>query len=413
MDPAFTQISGWHSPNLTNLDGLFAASAGGTTAGQWAAIAANLPNREADVATFARIANWNPAKLAALARLFAANAGGRSAADWATIAAQLIDREDDVAAFARIARWNATKLGNLARLFAANAGGRTVTDWQTIAAQLIDREDDVATFARIAAGWNAANLVLLAVRFALNAGGRTAADWATIAAQLIDREDDVANLERVPQWTAADLASLAQNRANYAALKTLITARSVNEKSAALASQDLLDFLKNSLSWNNFAKCVELLGREIPDYRSLTANNTMRTAFQQAWQASNASDQPDHGQHEEGGWIYLNIITGGLSVTRQSSGGQASINLSSPTVHADSVVIAKFHTHPNLGPDWTPGPSAGDTNVDAVHGVPDVVIAQPRGPADVTLQFFQSGPDQRAHLAGNQGLPGRAGGIAP
>ncbi len=186
MDPAFTQISGWHPPNLTNLDGLFAASAGGTTAGQWAAIAANLPNREADVATFARIANWNPAKLAALARLFAANAGGRSAADWATIAAQLIDREDDVAAFARIARWNATKLGNLARLFAANAGGRTVTDWQTIAAQLIDREDDVATFGESPPVGMPPTWSCWRSGSRLNAGGRTAADWATIAAP-VDR----------------------------------------------------------------------------------------------------------------------------------------------------------------------------------------------------------------------------------
>jgi len=459
MDPAFKQITGWHAPNLTNLDGLFtanaggrtgadwaaiaanlpdreadvatfariagwnaanlatlaglfAANAGGKTAGQWAAIAANLPNREADVATLARIASWNAANLATLAGLFAANAGGKTAGQWAAIAANLPNREADVATLARIASWNAANLATLAGLLAANAGGRTAADWATIAAQLIDREADVAALARIAA-WNATKLGNLAGLFAANAGGRTAADWATIAAQLIDREADVATLARVPQWTAADLASLAQNRANYASLKILITARSVNEKSAALASPDLLNFLKNSLSWNDFAKCVELLGRQIPDYSSLTANNSMTTAFQQAWQASNASDQPNHGQHEEGGWIYLNIITGGLSVTRQSSGGQAAINLSSPTVQADSVVIAKFHTHPNLGPNWIHGPSAGDTNVDALHGVPDVVIAQPRGPAIVTLHFFPSGPASRAHLAGNQGLPGQAGGIAP
>ena len=262
-------------------------------------------------------------------------------------------------------------------------------------------------------GWHAPNLANLDGLFAANAGGRTGADWAAIAANLPDREADVATLARVPRWTAADLASLAQNRANYALLKTLITARSSDEKNAALASQALLTILKNSLSWNDFAKCVELLGRKIPDFNELTANNTMTGAFQQAWQASNASIHPNHGQHEEGGWIYLNIITGDLSVQRQAAGGQAAINLSAPPVQADSVVIAKFHTHPNLGPHWVHGPSGADTRVDALHGVPDVVIAQPRGPAIVTLQFFASGPASRAHLAGNQGLPGQAGGIAP
>jgi len=460
MDPAFKHIHGWHPPNLTNLDGLFTANAGGRTGADWAAIAANLPDREADVATFARIAagwhaaslvslsalfaanpggknagqwaaiavnlpnrmadvaalariaGWNPANLVNLAGLFAANAGGRTGGHWAAIAANLPDREADVATLARIARWNHTNLAHLAGLLAANAGGRTAADWATIAAHLIDREADVASLARIAA-WNAANLANLAGLFAANAGGRTAADWATIAAQWINGEAHVATLARVPRWTAADLASLAQNRANYALLKTLITARSNHEKSAALASPALLTILQNALVWNDFAKCVELLGRKIPDFNNLTANHAMITAFRQAWQASNASIHPNHGQHEEGGWIYLNIITGGLSVTRQVAGAGAAINLSAPAVQADSVVIAKFHTHPNLGPHWVHGPSGADTTNGALHGVPSVVIAQPHGPANVTLQFFQAGPASRAHLAGNQGLPGQAGGIAP
>ena len=362
MDPALRQITGWHAPNLANLDGLFAANAGGRTGADWAAIAANLPDREADVATLARIA----------------------------------------------AGWNAPNLANLARLFAANAGGRTAEQWAAIAAHLPNRQADVATLARIA-GWNPTNLASLAGLFAANAGGRTSAEWATIAAQWIDHEADIATLARVPQWTAADLASLARNRANYALLKTLITARSSNEKSEALASQDLLTILKNSLSWNDFAKCVELLGRKIPDFNELTANNTMTGAFQQAWQASNASIHPNHGQHEEGGWIYLNIITGGLSVQRQAAGGQAAINLSAPPVQADSVVIAKFHTHPNLGPHWVHGPSGDDTRVDALHGVPDVVIARTawarhRDPPVLREWARQQGPPR-----GQSGFAGASG----
>ena len=366
MDPALRQITGWHAPNLVNLDGLFAANAGGRTGADWAAIAANLPDREADVATLARIAaGWNapPTSPTWLASSRPTPGAG--------------------------------PLNSGQPLPPICPTGRpTSPPWRGL---------PVGTPQPRQPGWPLRG----------QRRRQDSADWATIAAQWIDHEADIATLARVPRWTAADLASLAQNRANYALLKTLITARSNNEKSAALASQALLTILKNSLSWNDFAKCVELLGRKIPDFNELTANNTMTTAFQQAWQASNASIHPNHGQHEEGGWIYLNIITGGLSVQRQAAGGQAAINLSAPPVQADSVVIAKFHTHPNLGPHWVHGPSGADTHVDALHGVPDVVIAQPHGPANVTLQFFASGPASRAHLAGNQGLPGQAGGIAP
>ena len=234
-----------------------------------------------------------------------------------------------------------------------------------------------------------------------------------IAAKLPNRETDVATLARIPKWKAADLVTLAQNLANYGALKTLITARTNDEKTPALASQNLLKLLKASLSWDDFAKCVELLGRKIPDFNSLIANNAIKTALQQAWQASSASNQPNHGQHEEGGWIYLNLITEDLTVKRQTAGGQAAINLASPSTETDCVVIAKFHTHPNLGPNWVHGPSQQDQNVDANHGVPDIVVAQPAGPADPTLHYYQSGPARRAHLAGNQGLPGVNGGTAP
>ena len=321
IDPAFARIAGWKAANLTNLAGLFAADAGGQTAAQWADIAAKLPNREADVATIARIAaGWNTANLANLAGLFATDAGGRTAAKWATIAAKLPNKEADVATIARIAAgWNTANLANLAGLFAADAGGRTAAQWATIAAKLPNREADVAALARIA-GWKAANLANLAGLFVANAGGRTAAQWAAIGAHLVDREADVATIARIPRWAAADLASLAQNLANYANLKTLITARSSSEKSAALGSQDLLKLLKGALPWNDFAKCVELLGRKIPDFSKLVANNSINKELRKAWQASHASNIPNHGQHEEGGWVFLNLLTGDLNVQRQAAG---------------------------------------------------------------------------------------------
>jgi hypothetical protein len=465
MGTAFKQLTGWQDRNLNNLDHLFTANAGGRTAADWAAIAVILPDREADVATLARIARWNPAHLANLAGLFAADNGSLRVEFWAEIAAQLIDREADVATFARFSTarpsmqsWVHSHLAHLAGLFAANSGGRTAADWAAIAVEreLIDREADVAALARIA-GWQIANLVRLAHLFGeaivahvlnANAVDRTAADWATIAAQLVDREADVAMLARIPLWSAANLASLAQNRANYTGLKTLITARSAKEKSAALASEDLLKFLKDSLKadqnvgavsteiddspkgratagWNSFAKCVELLGRQIPDFSSLTANHEMITSFHEAWQASHPDvgvPDPDHANagctHEEGGWIYLNIITGSLSVIRSFGGAGCTKKgewmtprLELPKVQLDSVVIARFHTHPWLGGPYEP--SSTDKSAATQDGVLNIVVAQPKGPADVTLKYFPAGPNKRAHLAGDQGYPGALGALVP
>ncbi|OBQ38709.1 MAG: hypothetical protein AN484_24015 [Aphanizomenon flos-aquae WA102] len=207
------------------------------------------------------------------------------------------------------------------------------------------------------------------------------------------------------------LQSLIRSGTNYTQVKTAIQAASATDKTTVLADQTLLTSLQGALSWNDFARSVELLGRQAPDYNTLITDATVTDALTTAWTNSNPA-VPGLGttQHEEGGWIYLNLITGNISVTSQTSGGQASINLSSPPTVANSIVVGKFHTHPNLGPDWEHGPSPGDLTVDAQHGVPDIVVASPTPPP---LTYYQSGPVRRLHLGGNQGLPGSAGGVAP
>jgi hypothetical protein len=207
------------------------------------------------------------------------------------------------------------------------------------------------------------------------------------------------------------LTSMIASGTNYAQVKAAIQAASATDRSAVLADQALLTSLKGALPWNDFAKSVELLGRQAPDYNTLIADPTVQAALTTAWTNSNpAVPGPGTTQHEEGGWIYLNLITGNISVRHQTSGGQAAINLSNPPIVADSIVVGKFHTHPNLGPNWVHGPSSGDATVDAQHGVPDIVVASPNPPATT---YYQSGPSRRLHLAGNQGLPGSAGGVAP
>jgi hypothetical protein len=63
------------------------------------------------------------------------------------------------------------------------------------------------------------------------------------------------------------------------------------------------------------------------------------------------------------------------------------------------VVVGKFHTHPNpTAEGWDPGPSPGDQQVDAIHGVPDLIRAEDG--------IHVSGPDsRRGGLGGGPGYP--------
>lgn len=201
---------------------------------------------------------------------------------------------------------------------------------------------------------------------------------------------------------------------NYATFRTRIRAATVLQRDVILAEPTFLTQLRNHLTtWNDFARCVELLGRRAPTHNQLIRRTVVRNGLAAAWTASNpAVNPPATTQHEEGGWVYLNLITNVLTVRRQAAGAGAAINLAAPPIIANSIVVAKFHTHPNLGPGWIAGPSGQDAVVDAAHGVPDIVI----GSNDVnaaTFNTFSSGPNRRLHLAGNQGLPGAAGGVAP
>ncbi len=200
----------------------------------------------------------------------------------------------------------------------------------------------------------------------------------------------------------------------YADWSTTIRAATVLQKDVILAEPAFLTRMRSHLStWNDFARCVELLGRRAPTHNRLVANSTVSAALATAWTDSDVGVNPPLvSQHEEGGWVYLNLTTNRLSVRRQAAGATAGINLASPPIVADSIVVAKFHTHPNLGPAWAAGPSPQDTTVDTAHGVPDIVVGS-NDTVTTTFDIFASGPNRRLHLAGNQGLPGSGGGLAP
>jgi hypothetical protein len=120
-------------------------------------------------------------------------------------------------------------------------------------------------------------------------------------------------------------------------------------------------------------------------------------ALEEAWLDSLAQDP--QRRHEEGGWVYMDVTTGALSVRRAPKGVRSAIDLCSPEMVLGSVVVATFHTHPNPAADgWDTGPSTGDTESAWTLGVPCFIRAEDgvhcTGP-----------PSRRGGLAGPPGFP--------
>ncbi len=231
----------------------------------------------------------------------------------------------------------------------------------------------------------------------------------------------------------------AANR-TYADYKAAIQAGSVLNRNVVLLNVTLLNNIKGLLSWNNFARVVELLGRVIPTAAMLLATSTVRAALAGAFADSDAAvsiwdtHDPDPAfaadpcnpapgagvattAHEEGGWVYLNIITNVLTTRRAARGVQAGINVEvpAPPTLADSVIVATFHTHPNVGACWSTAarpvfPSGADTRNAAGRGVPNLIRGAFPGVADI--HDVNTGPT-RLHIAGSQLFPGAAGGLTP
>lgn len=136
---------------------------------------------------------------------------------------------------------------------------------------------------------------------------------------------------------------------------------------------------------------------DAPTAKELEALPVVYAALAQAWLDSKPADRKK--RHEEGGWVYLNVVTGEVSTVRAPAGVQTAVDLSHPPTFSDCFVVGKFHTHPNPSDEgWFPGPSTRDKIVDAVHGVPDLIQAD--------NGVYHSGPDRRrGGLSGSPGFP--------
>jgi hypothetical protein len=202
---------------------------------------------------------------------------------------------------------------------------------------------------------------------------------------------------------------------DYGSLKTVIVA--APDKAAALGDQPLLLELKGELSWDDFAKCVELLGRVIPGGGALIGDGAVQGALAAAWAASNPAVVPappppaPPALHEEGGFIYLDIVTNVITTDRVAAGAQASLALNDPNPPENAVTVGGYHTHPNVGPAWgAPFASPADVSWATRNGIP--LLLRGAFPAVANISDTFTGPT-RLHLAGKRGFPGSAGGIAP
>ena len=145
-------------------------------------------------------------------------------------------------------------------------------------------------------------------------------------------------------------------------------------------------------SWSSKVKLMQA-----PGFEELLNDPTVKLALEQAWTDSKPDD-PTH-RHEEGGWVYVNMITGSIFVRRAPAGGKATLDVNSPPLIVDSVVVATFHTHPNPSAEgWNPGPSDADTISAWALGVPCLIRADDG--------IHATGPDsRRGGLLGGPGYP--------
>jgi proteasome lid subunit RPN8/RPN11 len=134
-----------------------------------------------------------------------------------------------------------------------------------------------------------------------------------------------------------------------------------------------------------------------PTATELRDNPVVQSAIEEAWNDSKSHDPET--RHEEGGWIYMNLLTGEITVRRAAAGYQSEVNLADPPHLSGHVVAGVFHTHPNPSADgWEPGPSEADRFADERDGVPDLIRAD--------NGIYVSGPEsRRGGLAGGPGFP--------
>ncbi|MBI3823296.1 MAG: hypothetical protein HY289_11555 [Planctomycetes bacterium] len=134
-----------------------------------------------------------------------------------------------------------------------------------------------------------------------------------------------------------------------------------------------------------------------PTASEMLADPGVLQALADAWKDSAVSDA--NNRHEEGGWIYIGLLTGAIVTRRAQAGTRSRLSLGHPPWLPDHVVVGTFHTHPNPAADgWETGPSSQDEKAADYTGVPWLIRAEDSD--------YSTGPDsRRGGLAGSPGYP--------
>ena len=137
---------------------------------------------------------------------------------------------------------------------------------------------------------------------------------------------------------------------------------------------------------------------DAPSITDLEQQPTVRAALEAAW--SDSQSESAERRHEEGGWIYQDLITREIAIRRGPPGIGTAIVLDDPPIVEGSLVVGVFHTHPNPSSEgWNPGPSPADRRADERDGIPDLIRAD--------NGVYHPGPTRRrGGLTGNAGYPG-------
>jgi hypothetical protein len=127
------------------------------------------------------------------------------------------------------------------------------------------------------------------------------------------------------------------------------------------------------------------------------ANPVVIQGMDDAWRDSQVNDPAN--RHEEGGWIYLDLLTGEIRTRKAPAGTRSRLSLANPPLLTDHVIVGTFHTHPNPASEgWETGSSSQDDQAASYTGVPWLIRAEDGD--------HSTGPNsRRGGLAGGPGYP--------
>ncbi len=205
-----------------------------------------------------------------------------------------------------------------------------------------------------------------------------------------------------------DILQTAQSDPTVEALASAIAPAQPGERTALLADHVFMRELRNILSWDKFISTAELLGRRAPSGNEMIADSGVQAVLSGAWSRSQPTDPTStiakaETTHEEGGWIYIDVVTGKLRAEAATPGSSSRIRLNEPPVLQNAVLVGVYHTHPNIGGGWAASPSETDVAFARHAGIPLLTRSYENGsPRDYVAP--PPAPQRRASLSRQIGL---------